>query len=678
MGPRPSARRILLLLLLLALASPRLGATALAGQQQQEQQQRCDGAAAAAAATAHTGGCAWDGAAAPAQAYEKLCGKLRELNALEGISGLLGWDEMVMMPPGAAEARGAQKSALSGVLHDKRTDPEMGALLEGLKASRLTPVQSAVVRDTAKAYKKATALPKALVQRIAKLETDAYVAWVEARKESDFSKFAPFLKEWVEVRRESARLIDADSDPYDVLLDDYEKGATAARLDEIFAEVRAGLVPLLASLKSRGTRPDDAWLAGDYDTKAQAALCEEVALDMGFDLQHGRLDVSVHPFTGGAHPTDVRMTTRFKAHDLTEGLTGAVHETGHALYEQGRNLTPEWRDLPVNSALSMGVHESQSLLWERMVALSPPFAQYISGKIRKHFPSFPERPPGQLHAAINTIKEPSLIRVEADEVTYGLHVILRYEIERALVRGELEVDDVPRVWNAKMRDYLGVEPENDAQGCLQDVHWSAGLFAYFPTYMLGAMYAAQIYQKAAAEIPDLEAKIAAGEFKPLRVDSVNLAGLDRVIAVFAAGDTESSLLIRQYRLRLKKGASPKVPRAALEEMGPSIDATIRRWRAAGPDVEKEALKRPQLTKKKEKNVGSDSLAGKVGRIYMPKQTMDTLGLAKMKGLKRERRQAAAERAAKKAGDGGGGDGAAAAAARPAKRKKMAGGEGGDA
>ncbi|KIZ02696.1 carboxypeptidase Taq [Monoraphidium neglectum] len=377
-------------------------------------------------------------------------------------------------------------------------------------------------------------------------------AWVEARKASDFSKFAPFLQQWVDVRREAAALIDPSKDPYDVLLDDYEKGMTAARLDEIFEEVRGGLVPLIADLKSNGQAPDDNWLAGDYDTKDQAALCQEIALDMGFDLDNGRLDVSVHPFTGGAHPTDVRMTTRFKTHDLTEGLTGAVHETGHALYEQGRNLSSEWRDLPVNSALSMGIHESQSLFWERMVALGLPFCKYMTaGKIRKHFPAFPERPASDLYAAINVIKDPSFIRVEADEVTYGMHIVLRYEMERALISGELKVEDVPRVWNEKMQQYLGVTPENDAQGCLQDVHWSAGLFGYFPTYLLGAMYATQIYRHAAGQIPDLEAKIEAGEFKPLREwlnkniherGSLDASGDDLMTAVTGAPLTPSVFL----------------------------------------------------------------------------------------------------------------------------------------
>ncbi|KAF8071085.1 thermostable carboxypeptidase 1 [Scenedesmus sp. PABB004] len=450
-------------------------------------------------------------------AYGELVSKLRELDALSGINGLLGWDELVMMPEGAVGSRGAQKAALAGVLYDRRTEPALGALLDTLHgAPGLDAVQAAVVRDARKAYARETAIPKALAQRIAKLETDAYVAWVAARKASDFSAFAPFLQQWVDVSRAKAAAIDPAAPPYDVLLEDYEKGMTSDRLDAIFAEVRAGLVPLLAELRARGTPPDDSWLAGSYDVERQAALCKEIALALGFDTNNGRLDVSVHPFTGGSHPTDVRMTTRFKEGDLTEGLTGAVHETGHALYEQGRSLAAEWEGLPVNSALSMGVHESQSLLWERMVALSRPFARWLLPRVRSAFPAFPDRSAEEFYEALNVIKNPSLIRVESDEVTYSLHVILRYEIERGLIDGSIAVADVPRVWREKMVELLGAEPENDADGSLQDVHWSAGLFGYFATYSLGAMYACQIFETAKQHLPGLEDQIAAGDFKPLR------------------------------------------------------------------------------------------------------------------------------------------------------------------
>lgn len=450
--------------------------------------------------------------------YDDAAKKLREINALEGISGLLGWDEMVMLPGGSSGSRGDQKAALAGVLYDKKTDAALGKALTELKsASGLTEVQAAVVRDAHKDYIRTSSIPKELAQRMAALESTAYEAWVDARKSADFSKFAPALQEWVECNRQRAAHIDPNAPAYDVLLDMYEKGMVSSRLDEVFAEVRAGLVPLIEELKTKGTAPDDAWIKGEYDVEAQAKLCKQIALDLGFDIEKGRLDVSVHPFTGGTHPTDVRMTTRFKKDSFIEGLTGAIHETGHAMYEQGRNLDPEWKNLPVNQALSMGVHESQSLLWERMVGLSKPFQRYLLPKLREFFPNLPaDATEERLYEAQNTICEPSLIRVEADELTYTLHVILRYEIERGLIDGSVQVADVPRLWNEKMKSYLGTVPPNDALGCLQDIHWSGGAMGYFPTYTLGAMYAAQIYQTAAEAIPDLEASLAKGEFTPLR------------------------------------------------------------------------------------------------------------------------------------------------------------------
>jgi len=354
------------------------------------------------------------------------------------------------------------------------------------------------------------------VRREAELESRGYHSWVQARKEKDWSLFAPVLKEWVTARRERAALIDPSLPPYDVLADDYSAGLTAARIREIFDSVKVGLVPLLAELREKGTAPDASWLRGQFDTERQAELCREVALALGFDLERGRLDVSVHPFTGGAHPSDVRMTTRFKADDLTEGLTGAIHETGHALYEQGRSL--DYDGLPVNAAAGMAVHESQSLLWERMVGLSRPFAAYLLPKLCSAFPGAfpPEKRPEDLYAALNVVRVPSLIRVEADEVTYPMHIILRFEIETGLIDGSINVDDVPTLWSQKMQEYLGVTPSNDAEGCLQDMHWSAGLAGYFPTYSLGAMMAVQFFAAAEAELPNLGESLAKGDFAPLR------------------------------------------------------------------------------------------------------------------------------------------------------------------
>eukprot|EP00197_Chlamydomonas_leiostraca_P002616 CAMPEP_0202858268 /NCGR_PEP_ID=MMETSP1391-20130828/873_1 /ASSEMBLY_ACC=CAM_ASM_000867 /TAXON_ID=1034604 /ORGANISM="Chlamydomonas leiostraca, Strain SAG 11-49" /LENGTH=522 /DNA_ID=CAMNT_0049537167 /DNA_START=116 /DNA_END=1684 /DNA_ORIENTATION=- len=459
------------------------------------------------------------------KAYDTVAAKLKEQSALSGVASLLDWDQMVMMPAGGSESRGAQKSALAGVLHDKRTDAELGTLLRQLKegleagapgADGLDAHARAVVRDAYKDYARTVAIPKALAQRCAALETEAYTAWVEARKASDWSKFAPYLQQWVDINLEKAKHINPAADPYDVLLEDFEKGMTAARLDEIFAEVRAGLVPLIAAIKAKGAAAiSDACVRGSFDIDTQAKLCKQVSTDLGFGFENGRQDVSVHPFMCAPHPTDVRMTTRFKPDDVLEGLTGAIHETGHALYEQGRDLTHD--GLPVSQALSMGLHESQSLLWERMVALSRPFATYLVPRLKEFFPAaFSDVSADALYAAANVVKDPSYIRVESDEVTYPMHIILRYEIERGLLAGTIKVADVPAVWADKMREYLGVTPPDDAKGCLQDMHWSAGVFGYFPTYSLGAMYATQIYQAAARAIPGLEGQVAAGDFKALK------------------------------------------------------------------------------------------------------------------------------------------------------------------
>ncbi|CAL5221981.1 g4264 [Coccomyxa viridis] len=449
--------------------------------------------------------------------YESLCEKLKEMSTLGGISGLLGWDEMVMMPEGAAACRAAQKSVMAGIMYDKQTDPELGQLLDELSSNGsvgFDPFQQAVIREAQRDWVRTTKIPKRIAKRRAELESEGYQAWTTARGESNFAKFAPVLEEWVSLIKETSALIDPSRSPYDVALEEFEKGMTSARIDEIFTQVKEGLVPLLKQIREKGTPPDTSVLQGTFDTKSQADLCNSIAKELGFDLDKGRLDVSVHPFTGGSHPTDVRMTTRFKDNDLTEGLTGAIHETGHALYEQGRNL--DYDGLPVNQALSMGVHESQSLLWERMVALSLPFSKYLAPKLAGAFPQLPDLQAEQLYGALNAVKKESMIRVEADEVTYPLHIILRYELEKELLEGTVSVPDLPRIWNERMTSYLGCTPKDDAQGVLQDVHWSAGLFGYFPTYSLGAMYAAQIYKAAQKDVPSLEADIAAGQFSGLK------------------------------------------------------------------------------------------------------------------------------------------------------------------
>eukprot|EP00873_Tetraselmis_striata_P036931 jgi/Tetstr1/457195/TSEL_043844.t1 len=470
-----------------------------------------------------------------AQEYSDLCDKLKTISHLEGVSGLLGWDELVMLPEGAAKSRSSQKEALAGVIYEKKTDPEIGQLLEKLVPGMdsMDAHSAAVVREAASDYKKLTAISKGMAEKMARLESEGYQAWIAARQADDFSKFAPVLQEWVELVREKCAIIDPTRPAYDVCLDDFEKGMTAARLDTIFATVRSGLVPLIKELKEGGTAPDRSFLQGEWDVDAQASLCKDVAMDLGFNTNMGRLDVSVHPFTGGSHPTDVRMTTRFKANDVMEGLTGTIHETGHALYEQGRNL--EYDGLPVNRAAGMGIHESQSLLWERMVALGEPFSRYLHPKLAATFPAMLEgRSQADLYAAMNVMNEKSMIRVESDEITYPLHIILRYELEKGLIEGSIEVKDLPKLWNEKMAEYLGCEPASDAEGVLQDVHWSAGAFGYFPTYSLGAMAACQIYKEAARCLPSLQDDIAAGNFEPLKT-WLN-QNIHEVGSLYATGD----------------------------------------------------------------------------------------------------------------------------------------------
>lgn len=497
------------------------------------------------------------------QDYASVAKKLREISRLEEISGLLGWDELVMQPPGAADARAAQKEALAGVLHDKSTSADLGALLErlseasasgndlGAPDAETAAVRRAVVRDALDAYRREARIPKELAMRMASLESNGYHAWVKARKEKDFSQFAPVLREWVEVLRKKAELIDPAGEPYSVLLQSFDKGNSRERLDEIFGELKEGLVPLLRELRAArearlvgsGAEPDEkkqktgvfgngsindpSWIYAEegkgFDVKAQAELCRQLCLDLGFDFERGRIDVSVHPFTGGAGPSDVRLTTRFKNEDVTEGLTGAIHETGHGLYEMQRNTDAEWEGLPVNSALGMSCHESQSLLWERCVALSPQYSQYLLPKLAAAFPDSAfavaakeADGPQRLHAALNALKVPSHIRVESDEVHYPLHVLLRFELEKDLIDGKLKVEDLPAAWNAKALEYLGEAPPDDAQGVLQDTHWSGGAMAYFPTYSLGAAMAVQIFEAAKKDLPDLDAQIARGEFAPLK------------------------------------------------------------------------------------------------------------------------------------------------------------------
>jgi carboxypeptidase Taq len=453
--------------------------------------------------------------------YSQLKEKLAEIDCLSSLQGLAGWDELTMMPSGehAALLRSKASAVLAGVIHQKSIDSELGKLIANSQPSR--PKDIANVKRAKEEYERSAKIPSDMAKKAAELQSEGYQIWVKARTAKDFQTFSPILKEWVDLVKRRCELIKPGEDAFNTSLDEYERGMTAERLNEIFPVVKTCVVDLIQKVYAKESpvalkKGENVVSNGTFDVDTQAKLSKEIALKLGFDLEKGRLDVSVHPFTGGCGPGDVRMTTRYKENDLSEGLTGTIHETGHALYEQGRNVT-EYANQPVSRAHSMGVHESQSLLWERMVALSPSFSTFLLPELKKSFPKeFENVTEAQLHASLNVVRNPSVIRVEADELTYPLHILLRTELEIGLMRGEIAVDDLPKLWNEKMKQYLNVDIEDDSRGVLQDVHWSSGAFGYFPTYLLGAMYACQIFEAAKKALPTLEDDIAKGTFAPLR------------------------------------------------------------------------------------------------------------------------------------------------------------------
>ncbi|KAG0231001.1 M32 carboxypeptidase Taq metallopeptidase peptidase [Mortierella sp. GBAus27b] len=478
--------------------------------------------------------------------YDQLCTRFRDIRRLQGVVSLLSWDQEVMMPPKAAEIRAHQMSLMAGICHEAGTSPVVGSLLEEIQKRDLTkelnPFELANIRLMDKAYKEETVLPAELVKESAALNSEATNVWAQARKESDFSKFAPYLEKQIKVVREKvtyklkgglfkeaqkinekarADLNLKEDDEcykgyYQALLGTYESGFKDDHLQVLFADLRKDIVPLIAKIKAKNFQHDNSFIQGDWDVQKQTAFSHRIAKEIGFDTEAGRLDVSTHPFTGGYHPTDVRMTTRYTINNFPEGINGTIHETGHSLYEQG--LNKEYDGLPVSQALSLGLHESQSLFWERMVGLSKPFWTYVLPLLKEQFPERQDLhsvTPDQYYKAFNRI-EPGFIRVEADEVTYPMHIILRYEIEKALVEGDITVSEVPSLWNAKMKEYLGMDVTEDRVGCLQDTHWAFGLIGYFPTYTLGSIYAVQIFEAAKEAIPNLDEHLVKGEFHVLK------------------------------------------------------------------------------------------------------------------------------------------------------------------
>jgi carboxypeptidase Taq len=445
-------------------------------------------------------------------AYERYREHMAEIRALNSALGLLSWDQETCMPADGLGARAEARAVLSGLVHDRTVSDELGDLLAELAASGTDGAHAANVRETTRDRDRAVKVPRELVTELARVTTLAQQAWARARQEDDWPLFAPLLTEVLALRRRQAEALGYANEPYDALLEEYEPGARIEEVTRVFADLRAELIPLVAAIGEAGPR-DDGALRRRCPRPAQAVLCREVLQTMGFDFQAGRLDTSAHPFTTGVGARDVRLTTHYDEDDLAISLFSTIHEGGHGLYEQG--LPAAEAGLPLGEAVSLGIHESQSRLWENQVGRGRAFAAWLLPRLGKHFPGvFDDVDPDTVYAAVNVVR-PSPIRIEADEVTYNLHIILRMELERALLRGDIEVDDLPGLWNERMSADLGVSPRNDAEGVLQDIHWSFGLFGYFPTYALGNIYSAQLYEAAGAELPDLDERIARGELRPL-------------------------------------------------------------------------------------------------------------------------------------------------------------------
>ncbi len=455
----------------------------------------------------------------PKSHYDELLNLTRKAALLGSCGSVLGWDRETYMPPGGNEHRANQLSLLAGVAHEWSTMPRIGELLDQLADSEFNDgaeSDSVVnIREIRRAYERSVKLPQRLVEEMSRVTALAQQHWAAARKENNFEKFAPWLTQIVELKREEAAAVGfpENGEPYDALLDEYEPGASSAEVASVFDALRIELVPLLDAIKGASRQPDTSILTRDFPVDAQGVLGREAAQAIGFDFNKGRLDITTHPFCSGFGPGDCRLTTRYDPNFFSSAFFGTLHESGHGMYEQG--LPEDAFGTPLGSSVSLGIHESQSRMWENLVGRSLPFWKHFFPRAQELFPdALGNTLLAQFHFAINAVS-PSFIRVEADEVTYNLHIMLRFDLERDLISGRLLPQDVPTAWNERFTNDFGITPETDADGCLQDVHWSAGLFGYFPTYALGNMYAAQFFQAAENQIGDLDDQFSKGEFRPL-------------------------------------------------------------------------------------------------------------------------------------------------------------------
>jgi carboxypeptidase Taq len=454
----------------------------------------------------------------PEAAYAELIRRTKEAAVLSSCGAVLGWDERTYMPRNGSAFRGDQMALIARLTHEMTTDPKVGECLASIEGSSLVadPESSEAIntREIRRTFDRAVKLPKELVEELARVTTQAQQVWQEARGRNDFPAFRPWLEKIVALKRQEADAVGFREHPYDALLDEYEPGATASEVRKVFAALSVELVPLIAAVGQSKRKPRPDVLEGDFPVDAQQVFAREAATAIGFDFEAGRLDVTTHPFCSGIGPGDCRITTRYNPRFFNEAFFGVLHEAGHGIYEQG--LATEHFGTPLGTYCSLGIHESQSRLWENQVGRGRPFWKHFYPKAQRAFPAaLGDIAVDDFYFAINIVR-PSFIRVEADEATYNLHIILRFELELGLLTGDLRPADVPGAWNEKFQTMFGLTPPDDRQGCLQDIHWSMGGLGYFPTYTLGNLYAANLMDAARAQLPGLEGDFAGGQFGRLK------------------------------------------------------------------------------------------------------------------------------------------------------------------
>ncbi|HEX3725011.1 MAG TPA: carboxypeptidase M32 [Pirellulales bacterium] len=452
------------------------------------------------------------------QIFDQLCHHARETALLAAAESTLGWDERTMMPPEAAEYRAEQLTLLAGLIHARRTDPRIGDWLGELAASPLASNPhddaGATIRQLKRDFDKRTRLPQTLVEELTRTASLGQHAWQIARGDNDYPSFLPHLKKTFELKRMQAAALGFEESPYDALLDDFEPAELTSTISAVLADLREALLPLVSAIAASSRRPDVSILSRRYPREAQERFSRDAAARVGFNFCRGRLDVTAHPFCTSLGPHDCRITTRYDEQFFNTAFFGTLHEAGHGIYDQG--LCSDWYGLPPGEAVSLGIHESQSRMWENLVGRSQAFWQYFFPQARQAFPdALADESLERFYFAINDVRS-SLVRVEADEATYNLHILIRFELEQALLDDSLPVADLPQAWNDRYEKYLGIRPASDADGVLQDIHWAAGLVGYFPTYSLGNLYASQFFEQANAELGGLAQQFARGEFQPLR------------------------------------------------------------------------------------------------------------------------------------------------------------------